>query len=89
MQCVIIKLGARHLKAFHLSQHGPQNKKTEESGPPVRFGQRCRHFGNLTLPETKMARLPYCRYVTVGVSSSSGLAIITPRSQHGKICQFL
>ena len=47
-----------------------ERRKTEESGPPVRLDQRCLDLGNLT----KMARLPYCRDVTVGVLSSSGFA---------------
>ena len=55
-------------------------KKTEENGPPVRSDQRCRHLGNLTSPETKMAHLPYCRDVTVGVSSFSGLTPLLRRA---------
>ena len=55
-------------------------KKTEESDPLVRLDQRCRYLGNLTSPETKMAHLPYCRDVTVGVSSSSGLAPLLRRA---------
>ena len=59
-----------------------QKKNTQESAPPpVRLlDQRCRHLGNLTSPETKIARLPYCRDVTVGVSSSSGLAPLLRRA---------
>ena len=58
-----------------------RKKKTEESPPPpVRIERRCRHLGNLTSPGTKMARVPYCNDVTVGVSSCSGLASLLRRT---------
>ena len=47
---------------------------------PVRLDQHCHHLGNLMSPETKMARLPHCRDVTVGLSSSSGLAPLLRRA---------
>ena len=54
-------------------------KETEESGPPTSLNSTMSPSWNLPSPETKMARLPHCRDVTVGVSSS-GLAPILRRA---------
>ena len=51
-----------------------KKKKKEEGVASLRLDQSCRYLENPTSPETKMASLPHCRDVTVGVSSSFRLA---------------
>ena len=71
------------LESNTLAQVQPSKERRRrrmKAVPSIRLDQRCRHLGNLTSPETKMAHQSYCRDVTVGVSSSSGLAPLLRRA---------
>ena len=60
---------------------GGKKEKKKESGTPFLLDQRRRHLEISRRLETKIARLPYCRDVTVGVSNFRVGAITTTRSR--------
>ena len=74
----VCTLGPNRLAQVQTSKES--SRKGQNDIPTVPLDQRCRHLGNLTSSETKMARLPYCRDVTVGMSSSSGLTPLLRRA---------
>ena len=70
----------RTVKYASASLHlGGKKDKTKEVVPTFLLDHRCRHLEIERRLETKMARLPYCHDVTVGLSSS-GLAPLPRRA---------
>ena len=59
--------------------------------PTFLLDHRCRHLEIERRLETKMARLPYCRDVTVGVSSSGLAPLLRRAAERWQVmpCSFL